>query len=94
MRGTLTEGFTFSSCRCSKQSVSRLLTVNWTEHFIWWGCFQICSESNNKSLLFYACGIIHLINNSVISPYIQEYGGILLKFYSSSSLCNTLLRLH
>ena len=93
MRGTLTEGFAFSSCRCSKQSVSRLLTVNWTEHFIWWGCFQICSASNNKSLLFYACGIIHLIN-SVISPYIQEYGGILLKFYSSSSLCNTLLRLH
>ena len=25
---TLTEGFVFSSCRCSKQSVSRLLTLN------------------------------------------------------------------
>ena len=31
---TLTKGFVFSSRRCSKQSVSRLLTLNWSEHFI------------------------------------------------------------
>ena len=43
----LTEGFAFSSCRCSKQSVSRLLTLNWSEHFIRCGPFQICSENNN-----------------------------------------------
>ena len=30
---TSTEGFVFSSCRCSKQSVSCLLTLNWSEHF-------------------------------------------------------------
>ena len=43
---TLTESFVFSSCRCSKQSVSRLLTLNWSEHFIGWGFFQICSGNN------------------------------------------------
>ena len=69
---TLTEGFVFSSCRCSKQSVSRLLTLNWSEHFIRCGCFQICSENNNTSLLLYACEVIHLINKGVISPYVQE----------------------
>ena len=40
---TLTEGFVFSSCRCSKQSVSRLLTLSQSEHLIRYGCFQICS---------------------------------------------------
>ena len=44
---TLTESFVFSSCRCSKQSASRLLILNWSEHFIQWGCFQIC-RGNNK----------------------------------------------
>ena len=68
---TLTKGFVFSSCRCSKQSVSRLLTVNWSEHFIRWGCFQICSGNNNTSLL-YACEVLHLIKKGVISPYVQE----------------------
>ena len=68
---TLTESFVFSSCRCSKQSVSCLLTLNWSEHFIRWGCFQICSGNNNTSLL-YACQVIHLINQGVISPYFQE----------------------
>ena len=29
---TLTEGFLFFSCRSSKQSVSRLLTLNWSEY--------------------------------------------------------------
>ena len=55
---TLTEGFVSSSCRCSKKSVSRLLTLNWSEHFIWCGCFQICSGNNNTSLLWYACEVI------------------------------------
>ena len=68
---TLTEGFVFSSCRCSKQSVSRLLTVNWSEHFIRWGCFQICSGNNNTSLL-YACEVLHLIKKGVILLYVQE----------------------
>ena len=45
-----TEGFVFASYRCSKQSVSRLLTLNWSEHFIQWGCFQICCGNNNTSL--------------------------------------------
>ena len=31
---TLTESFVFSLCRCSKQSVSHVLTLNWSEHFI------------------------------------------------------------
>ena len=48
---TLTESFVFSSCRCSKQSVSCLLTLNLSEHFIRWGCFQICSGNKNTLLL-------------------------------------------
>ena len=66
---TLTEGFVFSTCRCLKQSVSRLLTLNWSEHFIRCGCFHICSANNNTSLLLCACEAIHLINKGVISPY-------------------------
>ena len=56
------------------------------EHFIWWGFFQICSGNSNTSLLWYACEVIHLINKGVISPYVQELGGIVLKF--------NILRLH
>ena len=67
---TLTEGFVFSSCRCSKQSVSRLLTVNWSEQFIRLGYFHICCGNNNT--LLYACEVIHLIKKGVISPYVQE----------------------
>ena len=62
---TLTESFVFSSCRCSKQLVSLLLTMNWSEHLIRRACFQICSGSNNKSL--YACKVIHLINKGTCS---------------------------
>ena len=69
---TLTEGFVFSSCGCAKQSVSRLLTLNWSEHFIRCGCFQICSGNNNISLLLYACEVIHLINKDVTSSHVQE----------------------
>ena len=69
---TLTKGFLFSLCRCPKQSVSRLLSLNCSEHFIWCGCFQICSENNNTSLLLYACEVIHLINKDVTSLYVQE----------------------
>ena len=78
---TLTEGFVFSLCRCSKQSVSCLLTLNSSEHFIWCGCFQICSGNDNISLLLYVCEIIHLINKGITSLYVQEQGGTLLKFY-------------
>ena len=46
--------------------------MNWSEHFTRQGCFQICSENNNASLLLYACEGIHLINKGVISPYNQE----------------------
>ena len=59
---TLTKGFVFSTYRCSKQSVSRLLILNWSEHFIRWGCFQICS-----GILLYAWEVIHLINKGVTS---------------------------
>ena len=76
----LTKSFVFSSCRWSKQSVSCLLTLNQSEHFIQLGFFQICSRNNNTSLLFYACEVIHLINKGVISRYVQEQSGILLKF--------------
>ena len=69
---TLIEGFVFSSCRCSKQSVSRLLTLNWSEHFIRWGYFQIYSGNNNTSSLLYACEVIHLIKKGVVSSYVQE----------------------
>ena len=68
---TLTEGLVFSSCRCSKQSLSRL-SLNCSEHFIRCGCFQVCRGNNNTSLLLYACEIIHLINKRVTSPYVQE----------------------
>ena len=67
----LTEGSVFSSCRCSKQSMSCLLTLNLSEHFIWCGCFQICSGNNNASLL-YTCEVIHLIRKRVTLPYVQE----------------------
>ena len=68
---TLTEGSVFSSCRCLKQSVSRLLTLNWSKHFIRCGCFQICS-GNNNTLLLCACEAFHLINKGVISPYVRS----------------------
>ena len=48
-----------------------ILFIN-PEHFIWWSFFQICSESNNPSLLLYACEVFHLINKGVISPYVQQ----------------------
>ena len=48
--------------------------------------FQICSRNNKTLLLLYACEVIYLINKGVISPYVQEQGGILLKF--------NILRLH
>ena len=68
---TLTEGFIFSSYRCSKQLVSRSLTLNWSELLIPLGCFQICSGNNNTSWL-YACENIHLISKAVTSLYVQE----------------------
>ena len=42
---TLTKGFVLSSCRCSKQSVSCLLTLNWSKHFIWWVAFKFVVET-------------------------------------------------
>ena len=66
---TLTESFIISACRCSKRSVSRLLTLVRTLYSVGF-CFQICSGNNNKSLLLYACEVIHLINKGVISQYI------------------------
>ena len=48
--------------------------------------FQICSGNNNASLLLHACEVIHLINKGVISPYVHEQRGMLLKF--------NILRLH
>ena len=69
---TLTKGFLISSCRCSKQSVSCLLTLNCSEDFIRWGFFQICSGNNNTLLLLYACETINLIHRGVISLYVQE----------------------
>ena len=45
--------------------------LNWLEHFILRGCFQIYS-GNNKSLLLYACEVIHLINKSANSQDVQE----------------------
>ena len=48
--------------------------------------FQICGRNNKTSLLLYACEVIYLINKGVISPYVQEQGGIILKF--------NILRLH
>ena len=64
---TLTESFVFSLCRCLKQSLSCLLALNWSEHFIWWGYFQICSGDNNTSLL-YACHSFD--KQGVISLYV------------------------
>ena len=69
---TLTEGLVFSSCRCSKQSLSRLLSLNCSVHFIRCGCFQVCRGNNNTSLLLYVYEVIHFINQGVTSPYVQE----------------------
>ena len=55
-------------------------TLNWSKHFIGWGCFEICCGNNNTLLLLYACDVIHLINKGLTLPYVQEQGGILLKF--------------
>ena len=66
---TLTEGFVLSIYKYLKQSVTPLITLNWSEHFIRWRCFQICS-GNNKSLLLHACEVIHLINKGVTSLYV------------------------
>ena len=65
---TFTESFAFFSCRCSKQSLSLLLTLNWSKYFICLGRFQIYSGHNDTSLLLYACEAIQLINKGVISP--------------------------
>ena len=64
---TLTESFVFSSCRCSKQSVSCLLTLNWSEHFIRGVSFKFVVET-----IIHHCYCINLINKGVISPYVQE----------------------
>ena len=48
--------------------------------------FQIFSRSNKTLLLLYACEVIYFINKGLISLYVQEQGGILLKF--------NILRLH
>ena len=53
--------------------------INWLEYFTRSSCFQIYSGDNN-SLLMYACEVINLISEGVTSPYVQEQGGILLKF--------------
>ena len=46
--------------------------LNWLEHFILRDCFQFYSGNNNKSLLLYACEVIHLINKSANSQDVQE----------------------
>ena len=76
MRHFYTKGFIFSSNRCSEQSVSCLLTLNWSQHFIWWDCFQICS-GNNNTLLLYAYEVTHLVNKGVTRPYVQEEARVL-----------------
>ena len=48
---TLIEGFVFSSCRYSKQSVSHLLTVSWSEHFICWFAFVVETKIHYFMLL-------------------------------------------
>ena len=58
------------------------------------GFLSNCSGNNNTSLLLYASEVIHFINKGVISPHVQELGGILLKFNILSSLCSTLLHLN
>ena len=55
-----------------------MLFINWLDHFIFKGWFQI--YSGNKNTLLYACKVINLINKGVTSQYVQRWGGILLKF--------------
>ena len=50
-------------------------------------CLSNLYSTNSKaSLLLYTCEVIYLIKKGVISPYVHEQGGILLKF--------NILRLH
>ena len=87
---TLSKSFIFSSCRCFKQSVSCLLSPKWSELYIRWHCFQICS-GNNKSLVLYPCEVIHLINKGVISESVQEQGG---RLEFNASLFKAALKLY
>ena len=45
--------------------------------------FQTCSKNYKTSVLLYASEVIYLINKVVISPYVQEQSGILLKLVST-----------
>ena len=42
--------------------------------------FQIRSRNSKTSLLLHAWEVIYLINKGVISSYVLEQGGMLLKF--------------
>ena len=55
-----------------------MLFINWLDHFILKGWFQI--YSGNKNTLLYACKVINLINKGVTSQYVQRWGVILLMF--------------
>ena len=57
-----------------------MLFINWSNHFILKGWFQIYCGNKNTLLLLYACKVINLINKGVTSQYVQRWGGILLKF--------------
>ena len=93
------KGFVFSSYKHSEQSVSCLLTLNWSEHFIWRVYLQMWSANNNISLLSHTCEVIptrvwlhHMLNSRVEYFHIFLIQSILLIFLSS--LHNTLLHLN
>ena len=72
---TLTMSFVFSLCRCSKQSVSRLSTLNWSEHFIQLGFSQIWSGNNNCwNIIVIVCLWSHSFDKQGCDfTYVQEY---------------------
>lgn len=78
---TLTKSFVF----LSQLKTVCILFINWSEHFIPMGWFQICS--GNKKELLYACEVNNLVSKGVISQYVQEWSGKLLQFNILSLYC-------
>ena len=88
---TLTESFVFSLCRCSKQSVSHVVTLNWSEHFIWWA-FKFVVETIIHCYCMFVKSFIW--ETRVWLHHMFRSRGILLKFNVLCSLHNTISRLN
>ena len=70
-------------------------TLNYLEHFIWWGCFQIRSGNNNTRFFIVWLWSYSFDKQGYDFTLCSGVGWNTSKvYYSSSSLRNTLLRLN